>query len=252
MSDFKITNMAFEEIGDFDGLIRINQSECDDFLSQLIFRKIDQYAYTMCGSLHNAIYGKKEILSFNILCLDDEINPKESDPETADDFENELNKIECSFNDTIRLFTPPNEEYKKIRLKNTPIKQVSIGGNLVEVCFNPYLIALFISDIYFTLYNDKRIEIWCKQGHIKFESIDNIFEIIKDKYSNLFIELTHITFKTLYEIVELETNEKISKLEIFYGFNGTDLLKHYGTWSNNFYNELLDTIKGLFGKLQYS
>ena len=32
MSDFKITNMAFEEIGDFDGLTRMNQSECDDFL----------------------------------------------------------------------------------------------------------------------------------------------------------------------------------------------------------------------------
>lgn len=245
MKNFKLTNIFFENIKDTQGLNKINKSDCNDFLSQMIFYKVDQYAYMMACSLHNAISNKRDLLPYLILCLDDEINNHGKFPVSLQD------GIIVLDNST-KLFTPPNVEYKEVVTMKTFPQKINIDGDIVKVHFNPYVLALYLSDMYFTLHSDPKIESWCERGYIKFESIDKVFDIIEDKYSNRFLDLTRITFDTLYEVVELDKLHQIDRLEQFFGFEGTDLLRHYSTWSNKYYQELLNVIQGFFGKLVYS
>lgn len=245
MKAYKVTNIIFDEIKSPNDLPKINESKCDDFLSQLIFFKIDQYSFSMCGSVHNAIFNNREILPYIILCLEDEISNQNLPSVSVEDITNALDN-------TNKIFTPPNYEFKEVVTMKTFPKKANINGQVSKIHFNPYLLALYMSDIYFTLYNDQRIQDWCEQGQIKFESVDKVFEIIEDKYSYRFVDLTKITFNTLYKVIELDKGQKLARLNEFYGFKGTDLMRHYATWSNTFYIELLGVIQGFFGKLKYS
>jgi hypothetical protein len=245
MKAFKINKLVCDEIKDFKNLPKMNESECDDILSQIIFRNIDQYAFQMCGSLHNAIFDKRDILPFLILCLEDEISNQNLPMVTVEDIDNALNN-------TKRLFSPPNIEFKQVVTMKTYPKRANINGELMKVHFNPYMIALFISDMYYKLYHNKSIKDWCTKGHIKFESIEKIAQIINDKYSYRFVEIAEISFEMLTKIFNSDGKKMIAKYEEFLGIKGTDLIKHFTDWSKNYHVDLLNVIQGLFGNLKYS
>jgi hypothetical protein len=248
MRVFKINRIVFDEVKRFEDLPKINKSECDDFLSQIIFQKIDQFAFMMSGSLHNAIFDKRNTLPFLILCLEDEISNYDVSKVTLT-FEDLCNTM----NNSNRLLTPPNNEFKKVTTMKTYPKKANINGVFLKLHFNPYMIALFISDIYFRLYNYDIIQEWCSKEYIKFESIEKITQIIDDKYSYRFGDLTEISCEILTRVYKASGEEVVDLFEAFLGFKGTDLTKHYLKWADDFYyNDLLVTIKGLFGKLKYS
>lgn len=237
--------MILDDIKDSKDLAKVNKSNCDDFLAQTIFYKIDHYAFMMACSLHNATSHERDKLPYLILCLEDEISNRGK-------FQVEMENLMEVLDNSSKIFAPPNTEYRKVGTMKTYPKFINCEAVPIKVHFNPYVLALYISDLYFTLYSDQTIESWCDQGLIKFESIDKIFDIIKDKYSYRFEELANITFETMFKLDELDNQTKIEKINQFLGFTGTDLLRHYLKWKNDYYSELLNVIKSLFGKLSYS
>lgn len=233
------------QIDDLNELPKENNSDCDDQLAQLIFFKIDRYAITVSISLHNALIETGGSLPYRILCFEEEISTN-----LASDRDHIINLL----NNTQDLFQPPNEEYKKGHsAKMFPIEGLG-NGKRQKICFNPYVKALYISEMYYKVYNSKDIRNWCDSGQMKFESIKKIIQIIQDKYSYRFVEFLDITFDVLSEIYRIDNNEdRIELLERFFGTSGTALTGSYVKWSNDFFfNDLMPSIKSLLGRLHYS
>ncbi|MBN1618380.1 hypothetical protein JW887_03495 [Candidatus Dojkabacteria bacterium] len=248
MKNFLIERPKFDSINGLEDLPKVNKSDCGDMLSQIMFYKIDGCAYTTAISMHNAIHDRREVLPFLILCTVDEITSPNSKSQ---------NETMDAFNNATRLFTAPNEEFKQVVTRRTfPMKAVS-GSYEITLHFNPYMLSVTISILYFLLSHDVRIEQWCKEGKMKNDSIDDILKIVEDKYSSRFVDLANISEYTLNKIFgnnpSLDGNEKIRLYESLIGTSGTNLVHQYVRWITEFYErDLLTTIQSLFGRLQYS
>lgn len=244
MESFRIDKIVLDDIKSLEDLKKFNKSECDDILSQIIFNKIDRYAFSMSVYLHNAIFDDREILPYLFLCLEEEISTSYS---PSAEYTLKL------FDNTTKLFTAPNLEFKEIVTMKTFPKIVIINGYKKKVHFNPYLIALHISEIYYRLFHDKRIKDWCDQGYIKFESIEKVIQIIEDKYSYRFVDLTQIAFKILSSYSKIQGKDVFDAYDSFLGAKGSKIVSYYLSGMMTFYNdELLKSITGLFGHLNYS
>jgi hypothetical protein len=151
-----------------------------------------------------------------------------------------------------KLTTPPNPSFKKIKTQKYFSQKGIVEGVETQILFNPYLLSLAISEIYFRLNNDRRIHQWCSEGHIRRESIEKVVKIIEDKYSYRFVELLSIAEEFFIRIYDSDNETKLKLYSDLTGLND-DLIHSYIGWTFEFYeDELIPTIQSQLGKLVYS
>lgn len=244
MKTFNIEEIVLKEFDNFEDLPKINQSDCDDFLSQFVFWKIDNFAFKACASMHNMISDKRDTLPFLFICTSDEISSPQND--------NPENTIRILDN-TAKLFTPPNKDFNQVVTRKSFPKKGKSEGNDITIHFNPYFLSLTISVLFFHFSTDKRVIMWCQQKKMKMESIEKILKILEDKYSYRFVDLLIITNKVFTEIYSnIPSSEKLRRIETFIGTTGTDLVHQYITMILNYYEEnLIPAVQNLFGHLKY-
>lgn len=245
MVQFKVKEILFENWSTVEELHKINNSSCDDILAQIIFSKIRKFAKTTSMLMHNENYGRQHLQDFLFVMLIPALMSDKGD--TAEAI---TERLEISQ----KLFNPPSPIYKKVvnRKMFSEKAIVDISPQPVQLMFNPYMLSILISNVYFNLRHSRVIKNWCQTENLRFESIEKVAEIIEDKYSYRFIDMYNISADLL---IKSANASNIEKIEIYKELTGLDgkFLNAFANWSNIFLEkDLLPGIKELLSSIRYS